>query len=169
MQTRTVHTLILVAAILGGFAIGRGSAPHPAVHAQADDRVYEIRIYTVEDGKVGLLSEVFRQNVTRMFAKHGMTNVAYFVPRDDPACVTAAPTSTILSPVFDERPCSWSQDTLIYILGHDSPEAAEQNWASFTADAEGLASFRDDYARAGVQVMKIESVFMRATDYSPLR
>ena len=47
--------------------------------------------------------------------------------------------------------------------------AAEENWASFVQDTEGMRSFREDYARAGVKVMKIESVYTDATEYSALR
>ena len=36
-------------------------------------------------------------------------------------------------------------------------------------DAEGMRSFRADYARAGVKVLKIESAYMDATEYSALR
>ena len=59
--------------------------------------------------------------------------------------------------------------SLIYILGHASREAAEENWDSFVQDADGMRSFREDYAQAGVKVMKIESVYMDATEYSALR
>jgi len=46
---------------------------------------------------------------------------------------------------------------------------ATKNWESFRNDSEGLRSFREDYARAGVKVMKIESAFVNATDYSLLK
>ena len=44
-------------------------------------------------------------------------------------------------------PCEWSRDTLIYVLGHASRAAAEENWASFAQDEAGMRSFREDYAR----------------------
>ncbi len=165
----TARTIGWVGALVVAFFVGRGALPSPLVEAQSGGRVFEIRIYTVEEGKVEQLSEVFRNNVTTMFAEHGMTNVAYFTPQEDPQCVTASPTSTILSPAFDARPCTWSKDTLVYILAHESRDAAAVNWDSFRNDADGLASFRQAYDRAGVKVMKIESAFMTATDYSALR
>ena len=170
MPKRSMARWLSVAVLcLGAFALGRGWQPGTTVQAQPERRVFEIRKYTVEDGKVEALSRVFRDNVTQMFARHGMTNVAYFIPREDPQCGAAGAGFTIQAPVFDYGPCEWSRDTLIYILGHASRAAAEENWASFTQDEAGMRSFREDYARAGVKVMKIESVYMDATDYSRLQ
>ena len=170
MHWRALARVSSVAVLcLCAFALGRGWQPGTPVQAQADQRVFEIRMYTVEDGKVDALSRVFRDNVTQMFARHGMTNVAYFIPQEDPQCATAGADFTIRAPVFDYGPCEWSRDTLIYILGHASRAAAEENWASFAQDEAGMRSFREDYARAGVKVMKIESVYMDATEYSELR
>lgn len=169
MKRSIVRGLLLVALCAAAFVLGREWQSAPPVEARSAEQVFEIRMYTVEDGKVDLLSRVFRDNVTKMFARHGMTNVAYFLPRDDPQCGTFRPTATIRSPAFDYGACEWSRDTLIYILGHASREAAEENWASFVQDTEGMRSFREDYARAGVKVLKIESVYMDATEYSALR
>ena len=169
MKTRTTRRLLTVGLCCFAFVLGLGLQPRSPAHAQEDERVFEIRMYTVEDDKVDLLSQVFRNNVTKMFAKHGITNVAYFIPQDDPRCTRANVASTIRSPAFNDSSCEWSKETLIYILSHPSRAAGTKNWASFGEDADGLKSFREDYARAGVQVMKIESVFMDATDYSSLR
>ncbi len=169
INTQTIRRILFVTLCVCAFVIGRGSRPESPIHAQESGRVFELRMYTVEDGKVHLLSKVFRDNVTGMFARHGMTNVAYFIPQDDPQCATARTTATILSPAFEYSSCEWSKDTLIYILGHPSQEMAAKNWDSFRKDAEGLRSFREDYARAGVKVMKIKSVFVAATDYSLLK
>lgn len=169
MKTIATNGFLTAGLCVAAFLLGLGFQPPSPVHAQEDGRVFELRMYTVEDGKVELLSQVFRDNVTKMFAAHGMTNVAYFTPQDDPRCTTAGATSTIPVPVFDESSCEWSNDTLVYILSHPSRESATKNWASFVTDAEGLESFREDYARLGVKVMKIQSVFMDATEYSTLR
>ena len=163
-------TLLTVALCLGAFALGRGSPSWwPPVQAEEAGRVFELRLYTVEDGKVGRLSEVFRDNVTGMFARHGMTNAAYLLPREAPQCGTFRAGATIRDPAFDYGPCPWSQDTLVYLLGHDSPEAVKRNWAAFVADEDGLRSFREDYARAGVKVMRIVSVLLDPAEYSALR
>ena len=169
LKRSMVRGLVTAALCLCAFALGRGWESGAAVQAQADQRVFEIRMYTVGDGKVEALSEVFREKVVPMFARHGMTNEAYLIPQEAPECRAGSQVSTIAAPAFDSKPCSWSSDTLIYVLGHASREAAEANWASFLEDTEGIRSFREDYARAGVQVQWIESAYLSATDYSALR
>jgi len=83
----------------------------------------------------------------KMFEKHGMTNVAYWTPQDSPARET----------------------TLVYVISHASREAAQTNWAAFSADPEWKAIAAASEADGGKIVEKVESVFMDATDYSPLR
>lgn len=165
----TLKGLVSLALCVGSFALGNLLNARSPVHAQDGPRLFEIRMYTVEDGKVELLSRVFRDQVTTMFARHGMMNVAYFVPNDEPRCSTFSPKGTILSPVFDTSSCQWSKDTLVYILGHQSRSAAERNWASFRRDTGGMKNFRQEYDRAGVKVVKVQSVYMDATDYSALK
>ena len=102
MRTSVARTLLTLALCLGAFALGRGSPSWwPSVQAEEGGRVFELRLYTVEDGKVGRLSEVFRDNVTKMFARHGMANTAYLLPRDQPECGTFRAGATIREPAFD--------------------------------------------------------------------
>ena len=165
----TTNRILSITLFVAGFLLGSVLQPWSPVHAQAGRRVFEIRMYTVADGKVDLLSQVFRDHITKMFARHGMTNVGYFIPQDKPQCATARATGTILSPSFDNSSCEWSKDTLIYILAHPSREAAAKNWTSFRNDSAGGKNFREEYARAGVKVIKYESVLMDATEYSALK
>ncbi len=81
----------------------------------ADTRVFELRIYTANDGKLEALKARFRDHTTAIFKKHHMEVVAYWTPQsDDPK----------------------SKDTFIYILAHPSRAAADKNWADFQADPE---------------------------------
>ncbi len=75
-----------------------------------------------------------------------MTNVGYFVPQDAPL----------------------SENTLIYVLAHESREAAKASWAAFVTDPEWPV-VRDASVKDGPIVDKIDSVFMDATDYSKLQ
>src|SRR5262245_37858208 len=76
------------------------------------DRVFEIRTYTTEPGKLPDLLKRFREHTCQIFEKHGMTNIGYWVPTDEPR----------------------SQNTLIYILAHKSRDAATKSWKDFQAD-----------------------------------
>jgi hypothetical protein len=108
-------------------------------------RVFEIRTYYTFPGRLEALHTRFREHTMKMFEKHGMTNVAYWTPQDSPA----------------------SQNTLIYVISHASREQAKKNWAGFSADPE-WQKIAADSQKDGKIVEKVESVFVDATDYSPL-
>jgi hypothetical protein len=132
----------LAAAFAAGFA-ARGVMPGESVaHAQAA-RVFELRTYTAGEGKLDLLHARFRNHTLKMFQKHGMTNVWYGKTLDAPL----------------------SQSTMIYMLAHQSREAAKKSWDAFRADAEWAAIAKE----SGVGAVKVESVFLEPTDYSPLK
>ncbi len=116
-----------------------------AGHAQTSGRVFELRTYTCNEGKLEDLQKRFRDHTTKIFEKHGMTNIGYWVPQD-------------------ER----SKTTLIYILAHPSREAAKKNWAEFGKDPEWV-KVRTESEANGKIVAKVESVFMDPTDYSPMK
>ncbi len=119
---------------------------HSVPAADAKERVFEIRTYTTEPGKLPDLLKRFREHTTKLFEKHGMTNIAYWVPADEPR----------------------SKDTLIYVLAHDSRDAAEKSWAGFIADPEWHTA-RDASEAAGKIVRQIESVFADPTDFSAIK
>jgi hypothetical protein len=135
-------TSAITAAFVAGF-LAHGTVP--TVQAQAAP-VYELRTYTAQDGKLTNLHARFRDHTLRIFEKHGIENVAYFAPTDEPL----------------------SRNTLIYVIAHDSPEAATANWEAFRADPEWQQVAADSQVDGRI-VAGIESVFMTATDYSPLR
>jgi len=118
----------------------------PASLAQSSGRVFEIRTYTTFDGKLDALQKRFREHTIEIFNRHGMTSVGYWVPQDAPR----------------------SQNTLIYILAHPSRETAKQHWAEFVSDPEWKKVAAESEANGKI-VSKVESVFVDATDYSPLK
>jgi hypothetical protein len=132
-------------AFVVGF-LARGIVPgEPVAYAQSG-RVFELRTYTAPDGKLDELHKRFRDHTLRIFKNHGMTNVAYFKPQDAPL----------------------SQNTLIYLISHQSRDAAKANWAAFQADPE-WQKVASESQKNGKIVAKVESVFLDPTDYSPLK
>jgi hypothetical protein len=107
--------------------------------------VYELRIYHANLGKIDDLLKRFREHTTKLFEKHGMKNVAYWTPLDDPA----------------------KGNTLIYVLAHPSREAATANWKAFGDDPEWI-KVRDASEVNGKLVEKVDSTFMALTDFSPV-
>ena len=128
-----------------GFLAGQWS--DRGLDAQAQGRkVFELRTYTAPEGKLNDLVARFRNDTLRIFEKHGMDNVGYWLPTDAPA----------------------SGNTLIYILAHDSRDAATKSWAAFRDDPEWKAVAERTQANGPI-VSKVESVFLEATDFSPLK
>src|SRR5215472_5022485 len=81
---------------------------------RASSTVYELRVYHTYEGKLDDLLRRFREHTMQIFEKHGIHNVAYWTPTDDPL----------------------KGKTLVYILAHPSREAATANWKAFRDDPE---------------------------------
>ena len=109
--------------------------------AQAD--VYELRTYTTYEGRLDDLLARFENHTMRLFERHGIHNVAYWVPQDQ-------------------------ADTLIYIVSHPDREAAAANWDAFRSDQEWLEA-REASRRNGALVQEVVSVYMDATHWSPMQ
>ena len=111
-----------------------------------DQRVFELRTYTSHPGRLNDVVARFRNHTTYLFDKNGMKNIAYFVPVDTPQ----------------------SQNTLIYIIAHPSREAAQRSWAAFRADSAWVRARTASEANGPI-VLRAQSVFMKATDFSPIQ
>jgi NIPSNAP len=106
--------------------------------------VYELRIYHVYDGKLEDLLRRFRDHTMSLFEKHGIKNIAYWTPTDEPL----------------------KGKTLVYMLAHPNRDAATANWQAFRDDPE-WQSVRDKSEANGKLVEKIDSTFLALTDFSP--
>lgn len=126
--------LILAAVVLAGAASA----------GAADTRVYELRTYTATPGNLQAVIARFRNHTTKLFEKHGMVNVGYWVPADEK---------------------DGSADKLVYLLEHKSREAAAASWKAFGADPEWQAARKASEVNGKI-VAKAESVFLNAADFT---
>lgn len=123
-----------------------------AVPARADDaaaageRCFEMRTYTAAPGKLEALHARFRDHTNALFAKHGMTMVGYWTPTDGET----------------------AKDTLVYILAYPNRAARDASWEAFQKDAEWQKAKAESEVN-GPLVVKVVSVFLKPTDYSPLK
>lgn len=145
LRNKRFGLVLLAVVFAAGFVLGNLVQPSPALSAQSGGKVYELRTYTAAPGKLSDLESRFRDHTVRLFERHGMKNVGYWVPTDAPQ----------------------SDNTLIYVLEHPGRDAATANWEAFFADPEWKE------ARAASEVngrlaTGVEAVFMKATDYSPI-
>ena len=127
------------------FLAGRITGNEP-VAGEPRIRFFEIRTYTTEPGRLDALNARFRDHTTKLFEKHGMANIGYWTPADDPR----------------------SKDTLIYVLAHESRETADKSWQAFRDDPEWHKA-RDASEADGKIVSKVESVFLNPTEYSKIK
>ncbi len=117
-------------------------AAQPPQPAQKAGRLYELRVYTTTKGKLDALHARFRDHTMKLFEKHGMTNVGYWVPLDNP------------------------DGKLYYVLSYPSAEARKASWAAFRNDPDWKAALAES-EKGGKLVAKVEERFLVPTDYSP--
>lgn len=140
--------LPIAVVVLGAAAVAtvRVSAAPPGSLAP-DSRCFEMRTYTAAPGKLEALHARFRDHTNKLFVKHGMTLVGYWVPRDKD---------------------KGADNTLVYVLAYPDCAARDKAWQAFVADPDWKAV--KDASEAGGKILdKIDSVLMTATDYSPIK
>ncbi len=112
----------------------------------AENRVFEMRTYTTVDGRLDALLTRFRDHTTKLFEKHGMTNIGYWVPQDAPL----------------------SKNTLVYVLAYPSREAAKKSWDGFRTDPVWQKAQKESEV-SGKIVDHVVSVFMDPADFSKIK
>ncbi len=142
----SLRTSALVCGVMCGLV---GIAAYSAGYSRGEEkkaapRLYELRIYTTHPGRLPALHKRFREHTMKLFEKHGMENMMYWVPTDE----------------------KLKDNTLIYVLSHASLEAAEKSWKGFLNDPEWIQA-RDESERDGKIVAKVDKRYMVLTDYSP--
>ena len=59
-------------------------AVFPSFAANQDTRVFEMRTYYAPPGKLDTLNARFRDHTVKLFEKHGITNIGYWMPIENP-------------------------------------------------------------------------------------
>jgi hypothetical protein len=133
--------------VLAGALAAPASRSAPAEgKAAAKERVFELRTYTTNPGKLEALHKRFRDDTLRLFKKHGIQIVGFWTPVEGPE----------------------SKNTLIYMVTFPSREAQAKAWKAFLTDPEWIKA-KEESHKDGVIVKEVKSITMRATDYSPIR
>jgi hypothetical protein len=134
--------------VLGCFfaAFGKPEVSTLAVEPTKPGKLYEMRTYVAQPGKLDALHARFRDHTCRLFQKHGIEVVGFWAPCEGEA----------------------AQDTLIYIVAFPDAEAQKKAWAAFRADPEWQKA-KADSERDGPLVKEIKTQNLKATNYSPLR
>lgn len=145
-MSRWSFVAFTVGVFIAGFAL-RSLLAGSVLHAQTDQRVFEVRTYTAAPGKFEALKARFRNHAVPGFKKHGLVPLAgFWIPVDPPL----------------------SENTISYVLVHDSREAAKKNWAAFQADPEWVKA-RAASVADGPITTQVQSVYVAATDFAPIK
>ena len=113
------------------------------VRADEKNRVFEIRTYYANEGKLDALLARFRDHTVALFKKHGITNIGYWVPTDN------------------------KENKLIYILAYPSREARGKAWKAFIADPNWKKAYKESTSE-GKLVKRVVNDFLAGTDFSKI-
>jgi hypothetical protein len=119
--------VVLILLLLTSFGLHAQSLPTSAY--------FEMRTYTVHEGKMPDLIQRFQNHTRALFTKHGIENVAYFLSEEEP------------------------QKKLTFILGYPSASERDIRWNNFANDPEWKAVAAASEANGKI-VQKVEQVFM---------
>ena len=145
MKNFLAALLVSISAITSFAATTNAVPPSPSI--AKDSRCFELRTYHAAPGKLEALNARFRDHTCALFKQHGMEIVGFWIPADADKGAT---------------------NTLVYLLAHKSREEAKKSWAAFGADPD-WKKVRTESEVNGKLTEKVESVFLLATDYSPLK
>jgi uncharacterized protein YbaA (DUF1428 family) len=112
-----------------------------AFEPKLEGQLLELRTYHAPAGKLDALLARFRDHTCKLFTKHGMTNVGYWVPVENP------------------------DNLLIYLMAYPDKEARDASWKAFAADPDWKKAQAESEVD-GKLVAKVDQVFMEPTDFS---
>lgn len=107
-----------------------------------DPRLFELRTYHAMPGKLDSLLARFRDHTTKLFEKHGMTNIGYWVPVEN------------------------KDNILVYLLAYPDRAAHDASWKAFLGD-EAWKKVMSASETDGRIVSKVDQLFLMPTAFSP--
>ena len=128
----------IVAQVVNSFMRLTAYSPQPRI----DGEVQELRIYEAVPGRLPDVHNRFANHTIKLFEKHGISNVAYWV--EDVG----------------------TSNRLVYLLGHADLGSREKSFAAFQADPDWQKA-RADSEADGALVQASQHCILRRTAYSP--
>lgn len=139
----------LVAKVTNKFLTPTDYSPDLKIEAEDDPRLFELRTYTTNEGKLDDLHKRFRDHTCELFEKHGMTNVLYCNLMEDQEAAGR---------------------TLVYVIAHKNAKARRASWKGFRDDAKWKSARRASEKAGPILVQQgVKSVLLKPVDYSPMR
>ena len=107
--------------------------------------IYELRVYDCFAGKLPDLHERFANHTMKLFEKHGIKNVGYWVTDVGP-----------------------SNQSLTYLVAFADANQRAEAWNSFRTDPEWLEALEESH-RDGIIVKNVSNQTLIPTPYSPMQ
>jgi hypothetical protein len=127
-------------------AIASGWSAHEVwAGAKEDQRVFELRIYSVLPGRMPAMNARFKDHTNALLTKHGMTLIGFWTPQGKEA-----------------------ETKLYYLVAHKSKSVADASWKAFGDDPE-WKKVREDSEKDGKIVEKVDRVWLDPTEYSMMK
>jgi NIPSNAP len=108
-------------------------------------RLFELRVYHDVAGKLPVMEARFREKTSKILARHHLNVVGYWVTTDR----------------------SESENSFIFMLAHQTREEAKKNWEGVRSDPEFQEIEKAEQAEKTLE--KAELIYMRPTDFSPMK
>jgi hypothetical protein len=140
-MTTTLRAIVVLSLTIAGLALYAAKGDE-----KMNTRVFELRTYHSAPGKMEALHARFRDHTGKLFKKHNMTIIGFWSPTD----------------------ADQARRHLVYLLAFPSQEAAAKSWKDFQADPEWKA-VKEASEKDGKLVERIESAYLKPTDYSALK
>ena len=146
-MTRVVLAGFLLSACVAAVFANDETSERGSQEKSASHRVFELRTYYTNQGKLTDLHKRFRDHTCRLLKQHGAELIGFWTP-------------------LDEK--DGKVDKLIYLVAFPSREAATKTWADFQKDPEWQKVYKESHEN-GALVKKVDSVYMEPTDYSEMK
>jgi NIPSNAP len=136
--------MLVVVAAISAVSVSKAA---PDRGSPTSQRIFELRTYHLNEGKLDDLHKRFREHTCGLLKKHGAELIGFWTPTDDKDGKGA---------------------TLIYLVGFPSREAADKTWKAFSDDPE-WQRVREESHKNGTLVKNVDRVFLEPTDYSEMK
>jgi NIPSNAP len=146
-MTRALLTGLLLSACVATVRANDDSNERGTQEKTAPNRVFELRTYYTNDGKLTDLHKRFRDHTCRLLKQHGAELIGFWTP-------------------LDEKDGKGGK--LVYLVAFPSRDAAKKTWAEFQKDPQWQKVYKESHEN-GALVKKVDSVYMEPTDYSEMK
>lgn len=121
-----------------------------AASTKSDSKLYELRFYVTNPGKLPDLHARFRNHTMGLFEKHGMENVIYWTVSKG-----------------DKIDGEDAANMLVYIVAHKDEAAKDASWKAFREDPQWKEVAKKSEENGKILAKPPRAIFMKDVSFSP--